>query len=62
MNLLKELHEDRLDYFQKHPESVTRMLEVGETPTDASMDGAQLAAMADVCHAIFNLSETLTRK
>lgn len=60
--LLGELHRARLAYYQSHPKSVERLLSIGDSGTDVELKTAEVAAMADVCLAIFNLSETITRK
>jgi len=62
---LSALHQSRLKHFQAHPEDAARLLQVGAHPAAADLDAAEvaaIAALADVCHVIFNLSESLTRK
>jgi len=60
--LLAGLFRDRLAHYQSHPADADKLLAVGESPVDPTCDRARLAALADVCLAIFNLSETVTRK
>ena len=60
--LLQKLHADRLATYSKDPHAASKLLAVGESEPDESLDAAQVAALADVALAVFNLSETLTRK
>jgi hypothetical protein len=62
MGLLSGLARARLAYYKSKPEAAEKLLGVGESPVDVKLDRAQLAALTDVCLAIFNLSETVTRK
>lgn len=59
--ILVRLHDERLSHYQGNPEAADKLLSVGESPIDAEVDRARLAALADTCHVIFNLSEALTR-
>lgn len=59
--ILEQLHAERLNHYRNQPEAAERLLAVGESPVTSGFDRAELAALADVGHAIFNLSETLTR-
>lgn len=60
--LLWDLHRVRSEHYIKDPDAAARLLAVGESPVDANLDSGQVAALADVCHIILNLSETITRK
>jgi hypothetical protein len=62
LRVLRDLHATRLAHYEANPEAAARLLKVGATPADAQLDAAQVAALADVCHAILNLSESITRK
>ncbi|MDG2125407.1 MAG: DUF1553 domain-containing protein, partial [Verrucomicrobiales bacterium] len=62
MELLARLARDRLAHYKANPQAAEKLLEVGESPVEAKLDRTKLAAMTDVCIAIFNLSETITRK
>ena len=62
MGLLAKLASARLANYKGNPEAVEKLLGVGESPVEAKTDRTQLAAMTDVCLAILNLSETVTRK
>ena len=62
LKLLNELYRQRLTHYQSDPNAANKLLSVGESAADPKLDKSQLAAMADVCLAILNLSETITRK
>jgi hypothetical protein len=62
LELLHALYRQRLMYYTANPEAVEKLLRIGASPTDLNLDHSQVAAMADVCLVIFNLSETITRK
>ncbi len=62
LTLLDGLFRQRLVHYQSNPKAVEKLLDVGESPTDTQLDRWKIAAMADVCLVIFNLSETITRK
>lgn len=60
--LLSQLYQQRFARYVAEPQEVANLLQVGESPTNPGIDATRLAALADVCLAIFNLSETITRK
>ena len=60
--LLEDLHASRLDRYVKNSDAASQLLGVGDSRADTTLDVAQVAALADVCHALLNLSETITRK
>ncbi|MFT5106760.1 MAG: hypothetical protein ACI8XO_001419 [Verrucomicrobiales bacterium] len=60
--LLSNLARQRLAHYQENPDAAGKLLGVGESPSDPKFDRARLAAITDICLAIFNLSETVTRK
>jgi hypothetical protein len=60
--LLEDLHRARAEHYIIDPGAAAQLLGVGESPVDANLDPDQVAALADVCHVILNLSETITRK
>jgi hypothetical protein len=59
---LSGLYRQRLAHYASDRRAAEKLLRVGESPADPQLDPAQLAALADVCLAILNLSETITRK
>ena len=62
IELLKGLYRSRLARYRSDRAAAKALLAVGESPPDPQLDPTQVAAMADVCLAIFNLSETIMRK
>ena len=60
--ILTDLHQQRLAQYVEDPSAAARLLNVGASLADPNLDRIQVAALADVCHAILNLSETITRK
>jgi hypothetical protein len=62
LGLLKEVYQERLAHYQADPSAGEKLLAIGSSAVDASLDRIRLAAMTDVCHVILNLSETITRK
>ncbi|MCX6366639.1 MAG: DUF1553 domain-containing protein [Armatimonadetes bacterium] len=47
--------------FRKSPENAKKLLRVGESPLDTSLDTIDLAAWTAVCSTVLNLDETITR-
>ncbi|WP_309714236.1 DUF1553 domain-containing protein [Armatimonas sp.] len=47
--------------FRKSPENAQKLLSVGESPVDKSLDTIDLAAWATVCSTVLNLDEVITR-
>jgi hypothetical protein len=62
MMLLNKLYRQRLARYRSNRAAAKTLLAIGESPTDPKLDPTKVAAMTDVCLAIFNLSETITRK
>lgn len=62
LTVLKEIYQDRFSHYQRDSSTCDKLLAIGASPIDASLDRIRLAAMTDVCHVILNLSETVTRK
>lgn len=62
MAALSGYYDERLAAYQTNPAQAAKLLSVGESSSDESLDANEIAALADVCLAIFNTSEALTRK
>lgn len=60
--ILVELFTDFRARFAADSDSTGRFLNLGETPVDASLDPADLAAMSAIAATIFNLDEAVTRE
>ena len=50
-----------LAYYQAHPEDAQQLIDVGQSPADASLDVSQLAAWTMVCNQMLNLDEVLNK-
>ena len=60
--ILSGVYLDRLAHYLASPGDADKLLAIGASPVDPAVDRTKLAALADVCIVIFNLSETVTRK
>ena len=58
---LRQAYERQLAIYNARPEDALRVLQVGESVRDDSLDPAEHAALAMVCLAILNLDEALTK-
>jgi cytochrome c553 len=61
-SIFRNAYRRQLARFQQQPDEAAKLLSVGESPADASLDPAELAACAVLCNLILNLDETLTRQ
>lgn len=59
--LLRSLHRSR-QAFQIDVEAAKRYIALGDSPVDPNTDPVELAALASVCLAIYNLDEAMTRE
>ena len=59
--ILREAFHEELDRFRADPEAAAKLLAIGESDRDESLDAATHAAMTVVASMILNLDETLTR-
>ncbi|KAA1257922.1 Planctomycete cytochrome C [Rubripirellula obstinata] len=62
LRLLEDLYQDRLDFYRHNPDAAERLLSVGHRVVKRGIDKPHVAALTDVYHTVFNLSETLSRK
>ena len=60
--VLAKLLTQQQERYQRDPASVKALLAVGETPADASLPAADLAAWTMVASAVLNLDETITKE
>jgi hypothetical protein len=58
---LEKLVADQKAYYQAHPEDATKLLKVGQAPTPAGLDPAELAAWTQACRVLLNSHEAITR-
>ena len=59
--LLRDLFEANFAGYRDDPQAALRLLQVGESPRDESLDVPELAAWTIVASAILNLDETVTK-
>lgn len=59
--VLRSVYEKQLARFKASPAAATKLLSVGESSRDESLDGTELAAWSIVASALMNLDETLTK-
>jgi hypothetical protein len=50
-----------LDYYTSHPDDVQKLITIGETKPDESLDAAQLAAFTMLANELMNLDEVLNK-
>lgn len=61
LKLMLEGHAKELEVFRAQPDRAKKLLAVGESKRDETLDAADHAALATVCGLILNLDATLTR-
>ncbi len=61
MAVLREVFEEELASFRKDPQKAMKLLGVGESARDETLDAAELAAWSAVSGVILNLDEVVTR-
>ena len=61
LTLLKKAYEEELAVFQKDPERAKKLLGVGESKRDTTIDAAEHAALTIICSMILNLDATVTK-
>jgi hypothetical protein len=62
MGVLRALLKGRRNWFRKNQAAAMTFLSVGESPRDARLDAAELAAWTTVASVILNLDETITKQ
>jgi hypothetical protein len=60
--ILISMFERQHEFYQNDPSLVTSLLDVGVTEVNDQLDRAELATLTNVCLAILNLDEALTRE
>jgi hypothetical protein len=61
LKILRETFDRRLARFRASPDLAKALLAIGESPADAKLDPAELAAYSTVASMILNLDETITK-
>ena len=59
--VLKNVFDRELQTYRANPQSAAKLLSVGESPGNESLDKAEHAAWTMLCSAILNLDETVTK-
>jgi hypothetical protein len=59
---LQTMWQRQAEFYQGDEEMVAALLAVGNAPTNPDLDRVSLAVMTNICLAIFNLDEALTRE
>ena len=60
--ILDRILQQQRNYYRTDPEAARRLIEVGDSPFDPSLDPVELAAWTTVTGSILNLDETITRE
>jgi hypothetical protein len=61
LTVLRETYDRRLAHYKTNSEATTKLLANGESPRDAKLDAAELAAYTTVASMVLNLDETITK-
>lgn len=59
--IVKEDYNAFFDYYRDNPEQAKKLLVVGQTKADESLDAAELASWTMVCNQLLNLDEVLNK-
>ena len=61
LKLLRTALNEGLQRFKRDPETANKLLSVGQSPRDPSLDAAELAAYTTLARMLLNLSEFITK-
>ncbi|GAB4157955.1 MAG: PSD1 and planctomycete cytochrome C domain-containing protein [Planctomycetaceae bacterium] len=61
LKVMKDVYQSYLAEYRKNPQAAAKLLSVGESPRDQSLNQAELAAWAMTANLILNLDETITK-
>ena len=61
LSILRETLTEAMKRFQAHPDQVRRVLAVGDSPADSSLDAASWAAYTELARLLLNLNEAITK-
>jgi hypothetical protein len=59
---LKSAYHKQQAFYQTHPSAAQEWLSIGQSPADPDIDAVTLATLGNVCLAILNLDEAMTRQ
>jgi len=60
--ILRRMLAEQSAIYRSDPEAAKKLVAVGASPRDQTLDAADLAAWTNLCLAVFNLDEALTRE
>ena len=60
--ILRKLHDEQLERFQREPESAAKLLKTGESTVDSQLPASQLAAMTLVVSTLMNHDEFVMKR
>ena len=58
--MLLKIFQQQLEEYRRDRDAAEKLLRVGDSPRDPSLDAAELAAWTMVANVILNLDETVT--
>ena len=61
LGVLRDIYKFALSRYLANPAAASKLLQVGESPRDKSLDANELAAWTIVASTILNLDETITK-
>jgi hypothetical protein len=62
LDILKAAYEEQVNIYQKSPSDAEKLLAVGEKKRNPSLPLPEHAALTNLCLAILNLDQSLTRE
>jgi hypothetical protein len=62
INVLRRMLDEQMTVYRADKAGAKKLLAVGSAPADGTLDPAEHAAWTNLCLAIFNLDEALTRE
>ncbi|HSG69911.1 MAG TPA: hypothetical protein VLA12_05820, partial [Planctomycetaceae bacterium] len=60
-SIVKDSQRELADYYSRHKEDAQKLIEVGESKPDASLNPAELAAWTMLTNQLMNLDEVLCK-
>lgn len=61
LKILQQTLSEQTERFNSNPSAAAKLLSVGQSPRDETIDATELAAYASVAHTLLNLSEFITK-
>ena len=60
--MLNDLFESEINHYENDPTAADKLISIGDSKADASIDPVQLASLTIVCQAIMNLDATIWKR